>query len=57
MRIVRDGDSSKDIDAHLSKIENDGEKKKRSETLIAKLCRQTREIETEQWSRIERKWR
>ena len=36
-RIARDGDSSKDIDAQLSKIENDGEKKKKSETPIAKL--------------------
>ena len=30
-------DSSKDIDAPLSKIENDGEKKCRSATPIAKL--------------------
>ena len=37
--IVRDGDSSKDIDAQLSKIEDDGERKKRSETPIAKLWR------------------
>ena len=41
--IVRDGDSSEDIDAQLSKIEDDGEKKQRSETPIAKHWRQTRE--------------
>ena len=37
LKIVRDGDSSKDVDAQVSKIEDDGEKKKRSETPIAKL--------------------
>ena len=35
--IVRHGDSSEDIDAQLSKIEDNGEKEKRSETSIAKL--------------------
>ena len=34
--IVRDGDS-KDIDAHVSEVEDDGEKKCRSETPISKL--------------------
>ena len=43
LRIVRDGDASKDIDAQLSNNEDDGEKKYRSETPIAKLWRQTRE--------------
>ena len=42
-RIVRHGDSSKDIDAQLSKIEDDGEKKHTSETSIRKFWRQTRE--------------
>ena len=37
IRIVRDGDSSKDTDAQLSQIKDDGEKKYRSETPIAKL--------------------
>ena len=32
-----DGDSSEDIDAQLSKIEDNGEKEKRSETSITKL--------------------
>ena len=44
--IVRDGDSSKDIDAQLSKIENDGEKKYRSETPLTKLWRRQGRIET-----------
>ena len=35
--IARHGDSSEDIDAQLSKIENDGEKMKRSETPFTKL--------------------
>ena len=38
--IVRDGDSSEDIDAKLSKIEDNGEEENRSETSIAKLWRQ-----------------
>ena len=37
IRIVRDGESSKDIDAQLSEIEDHGEKKYRSETTITKL--------------------
>ena len=35
--IVRHGDSSVDIDAQLSKVEDDGEKKHRSETSTAKI--------------------
>ena len=35
--IVRHGDSSEDIDAHLSDIEDNGKEKKRSETSITKL--------------------
>ena len=42
-RSVRHGDLSEDIDAQLSKIEDDGEEEYRSETPIAKLWRQTRE--------------
>ena len=41
--IVRHGDSSKDVDAQLSKIEDNGEEKYRSETTITKLWRQARE--------------
>ena len=37
IRIVRHGDSSKDIDAQLSETENDGEETHRSETQITKL--------------------
>ena len=37
MCLVRHGDSSEDIDAQLSKVEDDGEEKKRSETSIAKF--------------------
>ena len=40
VRIVRHGNSSEDIDARLSKIENDGEETHRSETQLAKLRRQ-----------------
>ena len=43
IRIVRHGDSSEDIDAQLSKIEDDGRRKSTSETSIAKLWRCTRE--------------
>ena len=46
IRTVRQGDLSKDIDAQLSKIGDDGEKKHRWETPIAKLWRQTRENDT-----------
>ena len=35
--IVRHGDSSKDIDAQLSKIDDNGEEKYRLETSITKL--------------------
>ena len=35
--IVRHGDSSEDIDAHLSRIEDNGELEYRSETPITKL--------------------
>ena len=35
--IVRHGDSSEDIDAQLSKIEDNGEEEYRSETSITKL--------------------
>ena len=38
--IVRHGDSSEDINAPLSKVENHGKKEHRSETSIAKLWRQ-----------------
>ena len=37
VRFERDGASSNDVDAQLSKIQNDGEKKKRSETPTTKL--------------------
>ena len=46
-RIVRHGDSSEDIDAWLSKIEDNGEKEYRSETTTTKLWLQAREI----WNR------
>ena len=52
--IVRDGDSSKYIDAQLSKIENDGEKKYWSETPIGEtLTPDTGKSKHEQWSRVE----
>ena len=35
--IVRHGNSAEDIDAHLSKVEDDGEKKRRSETSTGKI--------------------
>ena len=41
--IVRQGNSSKFMDAQLSKIEDDGEKKQRSGTSITKFRRQKRE--------------
>ena len=47
VRIVRQGHSSEDIYAQLSKVEDDGEKEHRSETQIAKLWRQARE----KWNR------
>ena len=37
VRIIRHGDTSADIDAQLSKIEDNGEKEYRSETTITKL--------------------
>ena len=37
VRIVRHGDSSEDVDAQLSKIEDNGEEEYRSETPFAKL--------------------
>ena len=37
IRIVRDGDSSEDIDAQLPKIKDHGEEEYRSETSITKL--------------------
>ena len=37
IRIVRHGNSSKDIDAQLSEDEDDGEKKHRSETSTTKF--------------------
>ena len=37
IRIVRHGDSSEDIDAQLSKFEDNGEKECRSETAITRL--------------------
>ena len=43
LRILRYGNSSEDIGSQLSKVDNHGERKKRSETSIAKLWRQTRE--------------
>ena len=43
LRIVRHGDSSEDMDAQSSKIEDNGEEECRSETPIAKLRRQARE--------------
>ena len=61
IRIVWDGDSSKDIGAQSSKIEDDVEKKHGSETTIAKRWRQTRENRNrssgqETWG-IEWRWR
>ena len=41
--IERHGDSSKDIDVHLSKSEDNGEEECRSETSITKFWRQARE--------------
>ena len=41
--IVRHGDSSEDIDAQLSKIEDNGEEEYRSKTSITKFRRQARE--------------
>ena len=55
--IVRDGDSSEDIDAQLSNIENDGEKKYRSEIPMAKLWRQTRENRNSGYESQGVKWR
>ena len=53
--IVRHGDPSEDIDAQLSEIENDGEKKFRSETPIAEtLTTENGKSKQEQWSRVER---
>ena len=43
--IERHGDSSKDIDVHLSKSEDNGEEECRSETSITKFWRQARKIE------------
>ena len=37
IRIVRHGDSPKDINAQFSEIEDNGEKEKRSEIAITKL--------------------
>ena len=37
IRIVRHGDSSEDIDAQLSEVEDDGEEEYKSETQTAKL--------------------
>ena len=55
--IVRHGDSSEDVNAQLSKIENDGAKKKRSETSDCEtLTPGMRELKQEQWSRMEREW-
>ena len=51
--IVRHGDSSEDIDALSSVIEDTGEEEKRSETSIAKLPG-AGELKQEQWSRVER---
>ena len=47
IRIVRHGNSSEDIEAWLSDIESDGEKKNRSETSITKFWRQ----KLENWDR------
>ena len=55
--IVRHGDSSEKIDAQLSKIDDDGEEKYRSETSIAKyLTPGAGVLKQEPWSRIEREW-
>ena len=43
IRHVRHGNSSEEIDAQLSKVEDDGEKEHRSETSITKFRRQKRE--------------
>ena len=45
--IVRHGDSSEDIDAQLSEVEDDGEMEYRSEITITKIWRQT----WENWDR------
>ena len=37
IRVSEQGDSSKDIDAQLSKVEDDGEKEHRSESSISKF--------------------
>ena len=55
LAVVRHGDSSEDIDAQLSKIEDNGEEEYRSETSIAKLLSpDTGDLKQEQWSRIDR---
>ena len=43
IRIVRHGNSSEDIDAQLTEVEDDGAKEHRSETSITKFRRQKRE--------------
>ena len=61
VRIVWHGNSSENIDAWLSKVENDGEEKHRSETSITKFSHLKWEIETgavvtsrRRWSGVER---
>ena len=54
--IVPHGDSSKDIDAQLSKIEDNGKKGSSRNFDYETLTSGTRELKQEQWSRIERDW-
>ena len=52
IRMVRNGDSSKDTDAQLSKIEDDGEMIRNSD--CETLTPDTGKSKQEQWSRVER---
>ena len=56
IRIVWHGDASEEIDAWLSEVENDGEKKYGSETPFTKLSLTPGmgELNLEPWSRVER---
>ena len=55
IRIARDGDSSKYIDAQLSNIEDDGEKKKReTHSDCETFTPDTGKSKQEQWSRVAR---
>ena len=53
IRIVRHGNSSKDIDVQLSEVEDDGEQGHKSETSITKFSTpETTELKQEQWLRV-----